>query len=291
MDSWIPLVLFSAFSLSCYDLAKKRGVTGNSVFPVLCISTVSGFAALCILMACTGRLGAAFAVTPAQAAAMLCKSLVLLVSWTCTYSALKVLPISTVAPIRSTSPLWTFLGGMFFYREMPTHIQLAGIALTLAGCWLFSLAGKAEGLAIFRNRHTVLAILGAFAGSVSALLDKCLLQRFGLPSETVLFWYMGGLAIIYGAICAGRKCMRLERTRFEWRWAIPLTGILLVVADYLFFRALSIPGTRISILAVVRRSSVAFTFLIGGAVFHETNLVRKGIALACILGGVVLLCI
>ncbi len=289
--SWLVLTLASAFLLSCYDLAKKRGVTNNSVFPVLFISTTSGAALLCAFLAIRGELGAALSIPLPQALAILGKALILLVSWTSTYTALKVLPISTVAPIRSTSPLWTFLGALLIYQERPTPLQLAGIALTLVGCWLFSLAGKAEGLAVFRNRFTALAFLGAFSGAASAIMDKCLLQKFSLPSETVLLWYMGGLAVIYGAICIVRREFNLAKTRFEWRWSIPLIGILLVLADDTFFRALSAPGTPISILAVVRRSSVVFTFVFGGALFHETNLRRKGIALLCILAGVVMLCL
>ena len=41
----------------------------------------------------------------------------------------------------------------------------------------------------------------------------------------------------------------------------------------------------------MRRFSVVLTFLLGAKFFHETNLVRKGLALAAILIGVVLLCL
>ena len=39
------------------------------------------------------------------------------------------------------------------------------------------------------------------------------------------------------------------------------------------------------------RLSVVLTFLLGARFFHETNLVRKGIALAAIVAGVSLLCL
>ncbi len=41
----------------------------------------------------------------------------------------------------------------------------------------------------------------------------------------------------------------------------------------------------------MRRLSVVLTFLLGARFFHETNLVRKGIALAAIVAGVSLLCL
>jgi transporter family protein len=258
---------------------------------VLFISTGSGFVALCIALLARGTFVATVCIEPARIGAILCKSLVLLVSWTSTFLALKALPISIVAPIRSTSPLWTFLGALLLYRERPSPAQYAGIALTLAGCWLFSLAGKAEGLSVFRDRRVAHAFVAAISGAVSALLDKWLLQHLGLQPETVLFWYMGGLAVAYGVLCIGRHALHMGRTRFEWRWVIPCIGVLLVLSDGLFFQALSAPGTPISILSPIRRSSVIFTFLVGGAIFNETNLRRKGIALAFILAGVLLLCL
>ena len=42
---------------------------------------------------------------------------------------------------------------------------------------------------------------------------------------------------------------------------------------------------------LMRRLSVVLTFLLGARFFHETNLVRKGIALAAIVAGVSLLCL
>jgi multidrug transporter EmrE-like cation transporter len=41
----------------------------------------------------------------------------------------------------------------------------------------------------------------------------------------------------------------------------------------------------------MRRFSVVITFLLGAKFFHETNLVRKGIALAAIVSGVALMCV
>ena len=41
----------------------------------------------------------------------------------------------------------------------------------------------------------------------------------------------------------------------------------------------------------MRRFSVAITFVIGAAAFHETNLRRKTLALAAVLAGIALLCL
>ena len=60
-------------------------------------------------------------------------------------------------------------------------------------------------------------------------------------------------------------------------------------ADWLYFKGVAHPGSPISAASLMRRLSVVLTFLLGARFFHETNLVRKGIALAAIVAGVSLL--
>ena len=72
---------------------------------------------------------------------------------------------------------------------------------------------------------------------------------------------------------------------------IPLVGILLAGADWLYFNGLAYPGAPIFAASLMRRFSVVLTFLLGARFFHETNLLRKGITLAAIVVGVAFLCL
>ena len=89
----------------------------------------------------------------------------------------------------------------------------------------------------------------------------------------------------------GAAALPRRKTTFSWRWTIPLVGVLLALSDACYFNAVSVPDARISVLSMIRRSSVVLTFFLGGAVFHETNLRRKAVALAAILVGVMTLCL
>ena len=115
-------------------------------------------------------------------------------------------------------------------------------------------------------------------------------QRYAIPVETVQFWFQLGLITVYATLLCGRRLLRLRHDRFEWRWTIPATGILLAAADWLYFTGLAIPEVPISVGSLMRRFSVVITFVLGALFFRERNLRRKGIALAAILTGVVLLC-
>ena len=76
---------------------------------------------------------------------------------------------------------------------------------------------------------------------------------------------------------------------FNWRVIIPMIGITLSVADFMYFYALSRPEALLGVVSVLRRSSVVLSFLLGAAIFKEHNLKSKGIALVGIIIGVCVL--
>jgi transporter family protein len=79
---------------------------------------------------------------------------------------------------------------------------------------------------------------------------------------------------------------RSKTTPFTWRWSVVLIGVFLVAADFFYFKALSIEGSLVSVLIIVRRASAVLVFLAGALYFKETSLRRRGIVLAGILAGV-----
>ena len=88
------------------------------------------------------------------------------------------------------------------------------------------------------------------------------------------------LAIV-GGIAAGMRCDASEWVDNPSQYAIG--GAAYTVKTYTEGSDPFVP--------LMRRLSVVLTFLLGARFFHETNLVRKGIALAAIVAGVSLLCL
>lgn len=310
-QEWLGWILASCVVLGLYDVCKKASVRGNAVFPTLLGSTLAGWTAVTAFLVCRGGFAAAIELPAAHVALLLVKSAIVGASWTATYMALRTLPITCAAPIRATGPLWTLVGAIAVFGEVPTPVQAVGMATVVAGCVLFSWSAAREGIDFRRDRAVLLAFLGTVLGSCSALYDKHLLKGLGIPTGAVLWWFMGGMCAIYGVAAAlppvlsrlRRWCLRggaagacaaeplVPGVAFSWRWTIPLVGVLLALSDACYFNAVSAPGARISVLSMVRRSSVVIAFLLGGAVFHETNLLRKALALAAILAGVAVLCL
>lgn len=194
---WMLMALVSAGLLGVYDLAKKLAARENAVPMVL-------FASACIATTIWGPLliaqqfaGDAFPIeflkvqslTWTDHGKLLAKSVLVGASWTLALFALKHLPLSIAAPIRSTSPVWTIAIAIGVLGERPAMMQWAGIAIVIASFWLFSTIGKSEGIAFTTNRWVGCMLLATLLGSFSSIYDKYLLQGGGYSPATVQAWF------------------------------------------------------------------------------------------------------
>ncbi len=288
---WVAWILASSVFLAFYDVSKKASVRNNAVLPVLLAATVAGAVAYIVALGAAGGIGKAMEVSMRDFVLVSVKSLIVSTSWVFTYCALRTLPITIATPIRASAPALVFIVAFFLYGERPSLAQGLGMALVFAGYWMFSWAGKHEGIDFLRTRAVWFAVGGMFMSALSSLWDKFILQKCAIPVEPMQFWFQIGLVAIYATMLLVQRLLRLSRDPFEWRWSIPATGVLLAAADWLYFHGLAIPDVSIAAGSLLRRFSVVITFVLGAILFRERNLKRKGIALAAILAGVVLLCL
>ena len=290
--SWTAWILVSSFFLALYDLAKKASARNNAVLPVLLCSTCCGCAAFIAGISVCGKLPAVFASASGQVLLLAAiKSVIVATSWVFTFYALRTLPITIATPIRASAPALVFIAAFFLYGEIPSWIQAIGMLAVFGGYFVFSWAGKHEGIDFFRNKAVWSAIAGAGFSALSSIWDKYVFQVRAMPVETVQFFFQVGLVCVYALILSGQRLLKLPHDRFEFRFTIPFVGILLAAADWLYFKGLAVPEAPISVGSLLRRFSVVITFVLGARFFHETNLKRKALALAAILVGVILLCI
>lgn len=280
-------------------MAKKSSLDHNAVLPVLFACSLSG---LVLLLPVAGLSWAC----PAQAQRwdlfiapldwyghllVLAKAGLVSLSWVLTFFAIKHLPISLASPIRASAPLFTVLGAITLFGELPTRAQLSGIALILASYVLFSVIGRKEGIHFEKNRWVWLLFAGTLLASLSGLYDKHLLQRAQLGPMSVQLWFTLYNALIQGLIVKWAWLPRRQpnTTPFQWRWSIALVGLLLLLADNVYFRALSQPGALVSVISTIRRSNVVISFTLGSLLFHEHQRGKKAVALVGVLIGVALL--
>ncbi|WP_246112918.1 EamA family transporter [Allorhodopirellula solitaria] len=296
------LTLISASLLGLYDVTKKVSVRGNAVPIVLLLSVCVGaliWSALLLLQTALPAMDwpdwlRVDAIDRWGHLALAGKSVLVGVSWTLAFHALKALPLSIAAPIRSTSPLWTLFIAIAFLGERPTPLQWLGIAIVLGSFWALSIVGSQEGIRFRTDRAVWWMVAATILGAISSVYDKILLQEFGYSPATVQAWFSVYLVPVMVPLAVRwyreqNADIPRPTAPFEFRRSILLISPLLLAADMAYFTALSDPEALLSVVSPLRRASVIVTLIAGSRMSGEYNLWRK---IACVLGilvGVILL--
>lgn len=284
---WLAFAFLSAFLLGFYDVSKKYSLRDNAVIPILFLNTL-----FCSIIFLPLAFQTPFGGWEVQRYIVL-KAFIVLSSWLLGYIGIKHLPITIVGPINATRPVMILVGALIIFGERLNLWQWAGVVLAILSFFLLSRSGKKEGIDFKHNRWIMCTIGASVMGAVSGLYDKYLLASsggIGLPRLTVLCWFN-----IYQAIMMGVMLLllwwpnRKNYTPFRWRWSILLISVFLSMADYAYFYSLSLDGALISVVSMVRRSSVLVSFMLGASLFHEKNLRSKAIDLVLVLLSMVLL--
>jgi drug/metabolite transporter (DMT)-like permease len=293
---WLMYAFCSAVLLGFYDVFKKQSLNGNAVIPVLFLNTL--FSSLIflpfILLSAGGVVESDslfFVPTVGWEVQkyVLLKSCIVLSSWVLAYFGMKHLPLTIVGPINATRPLMALIGALVFFSERLNVYQWIGVILAIISFFLLSKSGKKEGIDFKHDKWIYFVVAANVLGAMSGLYDKFLMASpenggVGLDRMAVQSYYN-----IYQFFMMG--CMllllwypkRKTTTAFQWRWSILCISVFLSVADFVYFYALSLDGAMISIVSMVRRSSVIVSFLFGAVIFREKNLKSKAVDLLLVL--------
>ncbi|MEG0037914.1 MAG: DMT family transporter [Bacteroides sp.] len=289
---WLFFAFLSAALLGFYDVFKKKSLKDNAVLPVLFLNTLFSsliFLPFILLSICMPQvLGGTIFDVPIVGwevhRLIIIKSFIVLSSWIFGYFGMKHLPLTIVGPINATRPIMVLVGAMLLFGERLNLYQWIGVILGIISFFMLSRSGKKEGIDFKHNKWIFFIILAAITGAVSGLYDKFLMKQ--LPPMVVQSWYNVYQLFIMGSIILLLWYpKRKTTTPFRWDWAIILISVFLSAADFVYFYALSYDDSMISIVSMVRRSSVIVSFIFGAMMFREKNLKSKAIDLILVLIG------
>ena len=294
---WLAFALVSALFLGLYDVAKKQSLKENAVIPVLWFNTL--FCSLLmlpftLLSAKTGLLDGSIFYVPTAGwelhRLLMLKAFIVLGSWIFGYFGMKHLPITLFGPINATRPIIVLLGGLLLFGERLNLYQWIGVTIAVLSFYLLSVSGKKEGITFYKNKWVFCVIMATILGAVSALFDKYLLGRFNnmFVQAWSNFYQLALMTVILFTLWWPT---RKHTTPFQWKWPIIFIAVFLTLADYAYFVSLAQSASMVSIVSMIRRSSVIVSFLCGALLFHEKNLKSKVIDLLLVLLGLFFLLI
>ncbi len=294
---WLGFALVSALFLGLYDVSKKQSLKDNAVIPVLWFNTL--FCSLLMLPFTllswkTGVLDGSIFYVPTAGwelhRLLMLKAFIVLGSWIFGYFGMKHLPITLFGPINATRPIIVLLGGLLLFGERLNLYQWIGVIIAVISFYMLSVSGKKEGISFTHNKWVFCVIMATLLGAVSALFDKYLLGRFNnmFVQAWSNFYQLALMTVILFTLWWPT---RKHTTPFQWKWPIIFIAVFLTLADYAYFVSLAQSASMVSIVSMIRRSSVIVSFLCGALLFREKNLRSKVIDLILVLLGLFFLLI
>ena len=293
---WLWAAVGSAFLLGIYDVFKKQASTRNDVLHILLYATALSTVLLSpfIIASAFGTgwfEGTVFAVprgTVHEHMLVLLKSVIVAISWITGLMGLKNLPITTAGTIKASRPVFVLIGSILIFGERLNLWQWVAIIIAMFALWLLGHTSKKEGVDFARNKWIFCMWVAVVTGVISALLDKHLMAS--MQPMFVQGWCNFYIALIMAVIVLfGRFAHRQYYKPYKHDWAIWIIALFITGSDFLYFLSLHSDGAMLSVVSMLRRSSVIITFLCGAVVFKEKYLRQKGLALLILLIGMAIL--
>lgn len=106
-----------------------------------------------------------------------------------------------------------------------------------------------------------------------------------MTSSELQFWFMLFMTVIYGGIILIRR-EKISVKSIKTNYWIPLMSLSLVAGDKMLFEANASPSSEVTLMTVIKQSSVVVTVLIGWLVFKEKHIIYKLMCTAIVLSGI-----
>lgn len=280
---WIFLVFLYGILKGVREIVKKKALEKNSTIEVLFMYTFLSF--LIVLPDTKAAMG----MEPKFYLYVAVKSFVIFLAWMFSFKAIKRMPISLYGVLDLSRVLFATLLGVFVMQEALGIGQTVGLILVSAGLLLLKYkprgAREAAGVQSVEAKYVVMSFASCILNAISGLLDKILMKE--INSAQLQFWYMFFLVAMYFSfIVVTRTPVNIKSVvRNKWVW---LLSILFVIADRALFIANGMPGSRITVMTLLKQAGCVVTILAGRYLFKEKNTGHKMVCAAVIIAGIVI---
>ena len=259
---WIIFVLIYGLLKGSREGMKKAALKKSSSMEILFFYTLIGFVLTLPYLKIALQLAPIYIFWAFVKAAVCCTA------WFFSLSAIKSMSVSLYGIMDLSRMIFSTLLGILVLGESLTFYKATGMLLVLAGLFLVNMkkSTSTKGLTIY---SLTAALLCCFFNAISGTMDKILMQH--MTSKQLQFWFMFFMALIYGIIILIRK-EKISFSSIRTNYWVPLMSISLVLGDLLLFEANANPESQVTVMTVIKQSSVIVTVLTGWIVFKEKNI-------------------
>ncbi len=283
---WIFLVLLYGILKGAREILKKKALEKNSTIEVLFVYTLLSFLIVLPDAGNAAEMELRFYFYIAA------KSFVIFLAWMCSFKAIRKMPISLYGVLDLSRVMFATLLGVIVLHEVLSGYQVVGLLFVSAGLLLLKYRPRrgrraeteqaAQGVGFV---YVVMAFASCMLNALSGLLDKILMRD--ISSAQLQFWYMLFLVLFYLLyILLTRTPVDLKSAvRNRWVWML---SILFVIADRALFIANGMPGSRITVMTLLKQAGCVVTILAGKYLFREKDTTHKMVCAMIIIAGIVI---
>ncbi|MBN2881655.1 EamA family transporter [Candidatus Woesearchaeota archaeon] len=294
IELWILLALISAVFCGAKDILSKK-VLNNKTDPYQLIFIE--YLVLLVGVLIFGFTRIDFGAIISSFSIFILKCFTLFCFTFFYFKLLETYEISLISPLTNLSPVFLIILSSVFLQENPSVLQILGILLIILSTYVLEVninhhshdnphKKHLEMLKKLNWKTIGMAVLMLFLISITGISDKKIFIA-GNNIATNLFWTSVVMIIFLFAQLAFTKKLDLIKTAITKERLF--VGIITNISSLFVLSALAIPTANVSLVIPVRRTSTLFASIFGGLMFHEKHLLKKGIATAVMLIGVVLI--
>ena len=275
-NSWILFIVIYSLLKGSREGMKKAALKKSSSNEILFFYTLVG------LVLVLSSLGEALGTAPIFIFYSFIKALVVCSAWLCALAALKNMSVSLYGIMDLSRMLFSTLLGVYVLGEEFTLKKGIGMAVVLLGLVLVNLKKNSDNVKI-TFPIMVAALMNCFLNAVSGTMDKALMKD--MTSSQLQFWFMFFSVVIYGTILLLRR-ERVSVKCLKSNYWIPIMSLSLIIGDKLLFEANANPESQVTLMTVIKQSSVIVTVLTGWLVYKEKNIPYKLMCSGIVLCGI-----
>lgn len=279
MGTWVLLTAFYGLAKGARDGLKKKALEKGGVMEVLFFYT-----ALAFLFTLPFSKDV-FEIPKIYYLWIFIKSFVIFLAWILAFVSIKKMPISLYGVMDSARMLFSTSIALIFLGETMTFNKGIGLTLVLLGLIIVNL-GHQNSDENVKFKYIIFSLLTCLFNAISGVMDKALMGTGEITASQLQFWYMFYMTLLYGGyILVARVPLKLGSLKTNY-WIVILS-ILFVAADRALFIANADPESEVTVMTLIKQSSVVITVLTGKLFFKEKHILKRAICAGIVIAGIV----
>ncbi len=201
--------------------------------------------------------------------------------------------ISQVIPLHNITPGFLAVLAFLFLGETLTRNQIIGLIFLIIGAYVLETEHHnplKSFLKHLRSRYVDYAIISAFIFSVTALLDKYVINLYTTPFDFLfLIWIFIAINFMIISFISHNGIKSIKNCLKTTKHIVVLTAFFSFLANASYLYALSL--TYVSLVMPISKLSILISTIIGGEIFHEKGILKGAISSVIMIIGTILIII